>query len=1206
LRLVGFKSFAERTTVEFGPGISAIVGPNGSGKSNLADALRWALGEQGRSLRTRRSEDLIFAGSSSRRAIGMADVTLVLDNEDRLLPVDFGEIELGRRLYRSGENEYLLNRERIRLRDLVDLLDEANLADNAFLFIGQGMVDQALSLRPEERRSLFEEAAGIRKHDRRRRAAEASLAEAHANLERVRDLLGELRPLRRRLAAQAEQQAERQSAGSALSHALVDAARVRLAGLARQSRDQGAALEVARRSGEAALAQLRDTEAQILTLSGAISERVEAEAAARDAYEAARSRVVALQVERTRLDAEARGLTADLQRIRDELAVIEQRTRESGRELAVAVPDLDPTEAGALDEAERRLAQARRELSELHDMGRAEAERTRSAREAREAAVAERDRATWRAREADRRLSEHEAQHAAAMEREVERERVHQDAIATATRAARDEAESERAFETARATVIDREALVAEHVRRLDALRSERSALGARAAILDQRLGTRDAGGTAETGAQVQARRLADGLEVEPRLRPAVEAALADALGALVVGEDAVLAHGVEPATYLLEDEPSRSTARERAGQAIVDQAVALGGGPLAAAVLADPGGHATRLLSRVVWVPERRMALEVRPQLPSGWRTVTPAGDVVADEGLVRIGLADPVLAARAERAEIARSLERVAGLITAADADAADSRTELEAARGLVAEARQRAEDARRARRAAGEAERGAGAALETAAREVAWANAHLERLRAEATDAASNLASRSEEVSAWEPGSGRTGSADPSRDAQIAALEKRIALLTRERDERAAAVDQARRKRDDALDLRRRAEVRVALDSNRAEALNRDLAQGVERESELAARREATRVELAAAERTQADCVDALARLEAVSRDARTELVAAEAQASGIRERLRAAEQQARAVEVAEMEARVQLEAGREGLLVELASIGADGLAALQTESQPEPAGVPADLSGDDFGPALEAALDQALARWQTGAGTEPTAEPPAPSPGRLAALRRRYHELGAGNPFAADELAEVTERLDALETQHADLERAIASTRELIARLEQHISDQFRQTFSALEDAFGRRFRQLFGGGEAELSLTAPDDLSATGVEITARPPGKKRQPLAMLSGGERALTAVALLLAMLEVRPVPFCVLDEVDAALDEANVGRFASALRGLAETIQFVVITHNRGTIEASDALYGVTVDDDAVSRVVSLRLADLEREPVAIPVSA
>ena len=224
LRLHGFKSFAERTIVEFGPGISAVVGPNGSGKSNLADALRWTLGEQGRSLRTRKSEDVIFAGSERRSAIGMADVTLVLDNSDGLLPVDYSVLELGRRLYRSGENDYLLNKQRVRLRDLVDLLDSAHLADNAFLFIGQGMVDQALALRPEERRPLFEEVAGVRRHERRRRKAEEQLAEAETNLARVQDILAELRPQARRLAAQAEQQQTRRSAGEDLVEALVLAA----------------------------------------------------------------------------------------------------------------------------------------------------------------------------------------------------------------------------------------------------------------------------------------------------------------------------------------------------------------------------------------------------------------------------------------------------------------------------------------------------------------------------------------------------------------------------------------------------------------------------------------------------------------------------------------------------------------------------------------------------------------------------------------------------------------------------------------------------------------------------------------------------------------------------------------------------------------------------------------------------------------------
>ena len=248
-------------------------------------------------------------------------------------------------------------------------------------------------------------------------------------------------------------------------------------------------------------------------------------------------------------------------------------------------------------------------------------------------------------------------------------------------------------------------------------------------------------------------------------------------------------------------------------------------------------------------------------------------------------------------------------------------------------------------------------------------------------------------------------------------------------------------------------------------------------------------------------------------------------------------------------------------------------------------------PADEGEADEAVALESALSAVADRW---AAVPPASEPP--SPGRLATLRRRYHELGAANPFAVDEYAELKVRLETLDTQQTDLRQAIARTRELITELNTMIADQFASTFRALESAFDRRFQQLFGGGYAHLLLTDPGDLSATGIEIVARPPGKKQQALAMLSGGERALTAVALLFAMLEVRPVPFCVLDEVDAALDEANVGRFTSALRELADQTQFIVITHNRGTIEAADALYGVTVGDDSVSRVISLRLEEAQ----------
>jgi chromosome segregation protein len=429
--------------------------------------------------------------------------------------------------------------------------------------------------------------------------------------------------------------------------------------------------------------------------------------------------------------------------------------------------------------------------------------------------------------------------------------------------------------------------------------------------------------------------------------------------------------------------------------------------------------------------------------------------------------------------------------------------------------------------------------------------------------------------------------------------------VARLRGARDAAARAANDARAARERALELRRRAEIEVGLAQVRRDELVRQAAALATRDADLVASRERVAAALAAARTAEQEREAAFEASIASARDERQRLLESEALAGAARERLRAAEARSRQFEVTEMEGRLQLEGAREGLLVELAAIGRDGLDALLAES-----GAPVSvdpLDGDTLPTLLEEALDGAVEAWQGSDAPSPDAAAGAemPSRARLAALRRRFNELGVSNPFAAAELAEVRERLDALEVQREDLETAIRDTRELIGRLDELMTEQFRQTFAALEDAFGRRFGQLFGGGEAQLSLTDPDDLSSTGVEITARPPGKKRQPLAMLSGGERALTAVALLLAMLEVRPVPFCVLDEVDAALDEANIGRFSAALRSLAQDIQFVVITHNRGTIEAADALYGVTVGDDAVSRVISLRLADLPaREAVAVPV--
>ena len=436
-------------------------------------------------------------------------------------------------------------------------------------------------------------------------------------------------------------------------------------------------------------------------------------------------------------------------------------------------------------------------------------------------------------------------------------------------------------------------------------------------------------------------------------------------------------------------------------------------------------------------------------------------------------------------------------------------------------------------------------------------------------------------------------------PQDPSAIAAWEARAVDLRSRRDRLLLSLrssDVARRELEASV---ARAVAAATYDQERIARSESDERTLAERSAALGSERERLAVELAAAQAREAAARTTLEELRSADAADRDRSAAAEAAMSAGRERLHAADERLRAAEVADLEMRLGLDAIREQVLVELAGIGSVGTQALRAAALDLPAELATagadiddrvDLRSDDDlgdGALLEAILPYVVPAWEAG---PPAVDPPAP--GRLATLRRRFHELGAVNPLAVEEYAELSARLASLEDQGADLRGAISRTRTLIEELTTMIGDQFRTTFRALEAAFDARFKQLFGGGFARLDLTDPSDLASTGVDIVARPPGKKAQALAMLSGGERALTAVALLFAMLEVRPVPFCVLDEVDAALDEANVGRFSDALRSLAASTQFIVITHNRGTIEAADALYGVTVGDDSVSRVISLRL--------------
>jgi chromosome segregation protein len=1233
LRLQGFKSFGERTLVEFGPGISAVVGPNGSGKSNLADALRWALGEQGRALRLRKSEDVIFAGSEKRSALGMADVTLVFGNSDRLLPIDFETVELGRRLFRSGENDYLLNKQRVRLKDLVDLLDAAHLADNAFLFIGQGMVDQALALRPEERRPLFEEVAGVRRHERRKAKAEDQLVEAEANLARVEDVLAELRPQARRLGAQAEQQMSRQTAGREYGRAIITLARSRWHEASAREVEASHQLVAGRTQIDAALALLRESEEAAAAIARELASGSETESERRAAHEAARAALTELQLRDARAVSDVAGAQRDRQRLEQELAFAEKDLEVQRREQAAPVPARDLALAAAVAEAERNLAEALEELSSMRAAQQAQGEALAALRRVESARTAELETARRRLADAERQATDERAQADDVARRLGESEKACAAPRAALAKAIEDEKSAVAAREVARAELDRREGARQTVAEKAASTASRVAGLRGRLDALQARLSEDETRGISKAARKLGGKPLSDGLEVEAGFRVAVEAALGETMRGYVVGREAALGLDGQRGVLVLETaeegrKPVASAARDRgadAGEAVAAAAAGEGGGRLVEAIRVDPAGVATRLLVRFVWVPDLNAALAVQPKLPLGWVVVTRDGAVVTSYGVVSMGRAESLLERRAEVERLAEEVAKLQADATKAAVEAAETSKEAGVARAALEAARETERRAGSARRDAEESERRATRALETIAREAAWRSAQATRLEADRDrlkESVRQVTAAADAAAAGGAAAKDGAAAGTPAEEHANALrewEARAASMRARRDQLASEENALESVRRDAETRRARASAAANLDQERIGSLERQTGELAKREQQIGAEREGLGEELAAAALRESAIRAELVDLLAAAAAARNRLTEAEAAAMHARDRLRSCQERVRAAEVAELEARLALDAIREQVLVELAGLGDLGVRLLMYEGDgsddddlPEapvmvraPArpvaadpgataataqGTDADADSEDSDAAnsLEKLLSEATARWAEA----PVVEPPGAS--KLAQLRRRFHELGAPNPFAAEEYEAIKTRLDGLDAQRIDLNEAISKTRSLIEQLNVMIAEQFRTTFTALETAFDGRFRQLFGGGYAKLSLTDPEDLASTGIDITARPPGKKAQPLSMLSGGERTLTAVALLFAMLEVHPVPFCVLDEVDAALDEANVGRFADALRSLAAQTQFVVITHNRGTIEAADALYGVTVGDDAVSRVISLKLEE------------
>ncbi|MEP7081536.1 MAG: chromosome segregation protein SMC [Chloroflexota bacterium] len=1144
LRLHGFKSFADPTRFVFEPGVNAVLGPNGSGKSNMADAVRWVLGEQSnRSLRTRRADDVIFAGSEQRKPQGMAEAVLTLDNADGWLPIEFAEVSIGRRAYRSGETEYLINGARARLRDVVELLGEGRLGANELVVVGQGTVDAALSLRPEERRQLFEEAAGVKALQVKRNEASSRLARALDNLTRVSDLVTELKPQVRRLALQAEHQQQHDSLGSRAS-ALVaashrrreQAARALLGDARRTAAAAEAALEAYRASQEKGRTAIADAEARYWEADEAAraaarvrEETREALIRAEGRVEAVEARLAALRAQVGREEGELaeaeRAVVSEEDAPSDAMAAALEEAHAAEGAWRAALGDLAAADDSLLAAEEAVAAVRSRDSDRIAAAARSE-EQVARRRSRHDQAVAERDVAVAELDAAGRRLEVAtqglEASTAAAV--------ATSDALDAAERS-RDDSQAET--DTARQ-------LAVELTERLRATRAEQDAIsgpGDSATRLGRRLA--DAGWPA----------LLDSMEAPETAWAAIEAVVGGELEGAVLWSDGdpsdQLGGARGSARLLASDEDGDAAGRRAALEAVsaertLDEWLGMSDAPT--------------VFRRAVLAPDLQTLLDGWRRLPVGWMAVTADGEVADARGVVVLrGRADPPggAAARAhsrrrELADLGAQLERESAEAQGAAHDATERLRVARAAHLGAGESADAAE--RRARAGRGEHDV-VTAAVRRAEERVALLDAELASLDADAEPAAAIPAPAAAELASLERAAAEARSA---RDALAVRRDEARQRWTTAR----AAADAAEtltvgQRRDRAAREARVAQLRASIPGVRAEEVT------------LTDERDGLAAALSAAQATDAASSSRLEAAEQARAARREELLELERGQGAVGSQLAELE---RAAQAAIIEA-----SRRDEALVSLArerELALEGLPAI------------ADAAPDEE---IEALGDEAV-------------------DAELRRVRRLLSQIGSVNPFALEEHREVAARLEEMTSQERDLRGAIASTEELITRLDGEIAGRFDSAFKAIGERFNEYCGLLFAGGSGSLAMGDEEDGDAPGgIEIVVRPPGKRLQRLGMLSGGERALTGVALLFAMLSVNPVPFCILDEVDAALDEANIGRFAQALRRLSESIDFVVITHNRATIEVADTIYGVTMTDAAVSRVLSMRLADLPAEVVA-----
>jgi chromosome segregation protein len=1231
LELFGFKSFAERTLFEFAHGVTCVVGPNGSGKSNVVDSIKWILGDQSaKSLRGKEMSDVIFNGSTSRKPSQFAEATLTFDNAKGILPLDAREIQIGRRLYRSGDSEYLLNGNVVRLKDVRDLLLGTGAGTAAYSIIEQGRVDQILQSNPVSRRQVFEEAAGISRYKAKKVDAERRLERVAQNLLRLTDIVDEIESQLNATRSQASKAAKFRelsqelrtlwiglaaddSAAWTVERECVETTRIAAQSLAESIEQKLAAIEENRRGIEGELAtsdqQIREVEQQIATLRQAI-----ATSTADMRHQSQRSDELSAEIEQ--LQAQQVSLTADAALAERELAEAGDRLTRLEASLAERRIAFDERDRLAVD-VKTKLVTARRDAlaqrtsrDELIDSLDQQQRKLASLQSQEASAVESQAELTSRREESQRRFDT-----ANQFTDEARAEWAEIDAAASEASAARDAIIQERARLSQELTALECE---------LNQRREQRTTWHARLRMLQEwesnqgglGVGIReilDRAADATDDPWQTVRGIVGGLLEAPlEYAPVIDLALGDRAQAIVVDrmepwfEHWAEGHSAAARISFISLEEQES---EEMDAASIRRMVGVIARADEVVTEADgTNGLATKLLSRTWIVDSLRTALKVLQEVGDTCACVTLQGELLQSDGRLTVGPPggeSAVVSRRSELRQLTLDLKRLDRTIESETRRLADL-TAVHVARDSAVH------DADAAFREQLDRASSAKAILEVKdeeqrrfANELVQLDEQLRTITTRKLSIESQLSELKQGIAVLEEDIDRAAATVNALEREIEYVDHELRSLTEELDrerielakqeerQRSLKDSQERFVRDQAVRVRQEREAVARLGQSREAHSRAQLAV-------LAASAHVSSL-TAEVERFQSQLI----RLEDDRRDVRAkrhvllkEEDTARKQRHAVVDDIHRAELQIREInqQFAALEQRMQ-----EEYQLTLADIAATGASAYSQYLAAHghgvgPVGDPNENAQPESadGEAVEGASEIVEAAAWTGAPPA-FAEIRPELEGQVERLRRRIKALGHVNTDALNDLDELENRFADLSGQLHDLQEAKTSLEDIIRRINIESRKLFMETFEAIRLHFRELFRKLFGGGEGEIVLENPEDVLECGIDIVARPPGKELRSISLLSGGEKTLTAIALLFAMFKSKPSPYCILDEVDAALDEANVERYAGIIRDFVHMTQFVVITHRKRTMTAADALYGVTMEQAGISKRMSVRFEEV-----------